>query len=193
VYWTDTFHYNNDAKKLQAKKVAGAIHNMLDAKKTNAASDIRPDTVSVPANVVNNPGFEDAGGWSLHPPDPSKVSFESAGENPHSGKMAAKITVKAGGGEFYQQNPALPKGSICMVKYWARAEKPAKMKAYVRTRKPPYNLYGENTAELGTDWKEYSVEIKAPDDYQADKHVLFFTFSSPGIYWLDDVSITKKE
>ena len=65
TYWADTYHYNNDGKKMQAKKVAAAVRAALGTEKTNvdakAATDTGPDgklgaaKSAVTINAVTNP------------------------------------------------------------------------------------------------------------------------------------------
>ncbi len=202
--WSDTFHYTAEGREMQAKQVADMIRPLLagrtptaaeaQAALAGAATPTGPDgkIATVPAeNPVKNGEFEAEGAWSVYPPNGESGSFELSADAPHSGKKAAKITAVKAGLQFYQHRPALAAGATYQLKYWARAEKPAKVQAHVRTQKPPYQFYGDRTVDVTTEWQEFSSKLTLPAEYQAGEHVLFFNLATPGVYWLDDISIEK--
>lgn len=94
--------------------------------------------------------------------------------------------------QFFQYQPALLPGKTFTLSWWARAEAPAKMQVHVRTQKPPYVFFGDKTVELTTEWQQYSTELVLPEDFKADAHVLFMNLPSPGMYWVDDVTVEAK-
>jgi len=207
VFWVDTYHYNPEAKKMQAKQVADLIRETLGAKKATepearaalaaAASETGPDgkiaTLPETSGAPENAGFEGKGSWSIYPPAPAKGSWELSAENPHSGAMAAKIAVTAPGLQLYQPKPALKAGSSYTLKYWARSEPGASVNAFLRTTKPPYEFPVKSTGNLGAQWKQCSsASFTLPADFSAENYTLIFEFPSQGTYWVDDVSFTKQ-
>ena len=184
--WSDTFHYTTEGREMEAKQVADSIRPLLPAVPAPA-----PGTA--PANgPVRNGGFESDGGWSQYPPKAESGSFEFSADQPHSGQRAAKVTVLQPGYQFYQHGPVLEPGATYQLKYWVRAGQAAKLTAHVRTQKPPYKFYGDQTVDVTTAWQEFSTDLAVPAGYVAGEHVLFFNLSTPGTYWLDDVRLEKK-
>ena len=205
VYWSDTFHYREEAIKMQAKQVGDYLRAALGANKASAieaqaalaaaTSETGPNgkiatTTAVPDALVN-PGFEGTGGWSIYPPAPAKGSMEFTTENPHSGAKAAKLTVNSPGVQFYQHKPKLEAGATYTLKYWARAASPSSVNVFLRTTKPPYQFFGKSTGKLGAAWQEYQTSFTLPADFNPADYTLFFDFSAPGNYWFDDISFSK--
>ena len=205
VYWVDTYHYREDARKMQAKQVADHVRAALGVKQVStfeahaalaaAASETGPNgkittTIAVP-DALANLGFEGAGGWSIYPPAPAKGSMEFTTENPHSGAKAAKITVNSLGVQLYQHKPKLEAGATYTLKYWARAASPSSVNVFLRTTKPPYQFFGKNTGKLGAAWQEYQTAFTLPADFNPADHTLFIDFLAPGTYWFDDISFSK--
>ncbi|MBI2301751.1 MAG: carbohydrate binding domain-containing protein [Armatimonadetes bacterium] len=177
--WTDTFHYNEQGRDMQAKQVADAVRPLLAGWVASAA-----------ASPVKNADFEGEGGWSLYPPKPENGSFELSTEGAHAGKRAAKVTVLQPGLQFHQYAPVLVAGATYTMKYWARAAQPSKLTVHVRTQKPPYVFYGNHTVDVTTDWQEFGTTFTLPADYKPGEHVLFFNLGTVGMCWIDDVMIT---
>jgi len=208
TFWVDTYHYNPEARKMQAMQVADVIRGTLGAKKATetdaraalaaAASETGPNgKIATVAEIVPgapaNAGFEGKGSWSIYPPAPAKGSWDFSAEGPHSGAMAAKITVTAPGLQFYQSKPALKAGASYTLKYWARSEAAASVNVFLRTTKPPYEFPVKSTGNVGPQWKECSsAPFTLPADFNAENYTLIFEFPAPGTYWVDDVSFTKQ-
>jgi hypothetical protein len=205
VYWSDTYHYREDARKMQARQVADHVRAALGAKKASAVeaqtalaaatSETGPNgkiaaATDVP-DALANPGFEGNGGWSIYPPAPAKGSMEFTTENPHSGAKAAKITVNSSGVQFYQHKPKLEARATYTLKYWARAASPSSVRVFLRTTKSPYQLYGKSTGKLESTWQEYQTSFTLPAGFNPADHTLFFEFSAPGTYWFDDISLSS--
>ncbi|MEK6796892.1 MAG: carbohydrate binding domain-containing protein [Spirochaetota bacterium] len=204
-YWTDTFHHNTDAKKMQAKQVADSVRAHLGGKTATkeeaaaalarAASDTGPDgkiTISSAAPSVRDGSFDTAADWSLYPTaKPDVITLEYVNEDGASGKCA-KITLGKAGGQFYQSRPALIPGASYTLSLRVKGSGAQKIQAHVRTQKPPYQFYGDKTFDVGTEWTEVSTIISVPAEYKADEHVLFFVPQTPGTYFIDDVRIMKQ-
>jgi len=204
AFWVDTYHYNDAARKMQAKQVADAIRQALGAKQASAAG--AQATLAAAASVTGpngkistaapasaplvNPAFDSKGGWKVYPE--SAGAFEMSQENPHSGDSAAKIEVASSGAQLYQHPPALEAGASYTLNYWARSATSLKANAYLRTTRPPYTFLGKNTADLEGVWKEFSATFTVPDDFDPAGYNLFFEFPAPGTYWIDDVSFSKQ-
>ncbi|MEI8290587.1 MAG: carbohydrate binding domain-containing protein [Verrucomicrobiota bacterium] len=205
VFWVDTYHYREDARKMQARQVADHVLAALGAKKASAvearaalasaASETGPNgkitTTSVVPDALANPGFEGTGGWSIYPPAPAKGSMEIAAENPHSGAKAAKLTVNSPGLQFYQPKPKLEPGTAYTLKYWARAAASSTVNVFLRTTKPPYQFFGKSTGKLEATWQACQVSFTLPADFSPADHTLIFEFPAPGTYWFDDISFSK--
>ena len=206
IFWTDTYHYREDARKMQAKQVADSVRMALGASKASAAaahaamaaaaSETGPNgkisTVAQKIEALVNPGFEIAGGWSIYPPAPAKGSMEFTIGNPHSGTKAAKIDVTSPGLQFFQFNPKLTAGAAYTLKYWAHAESTATVRVFLRSIKPPYQFFGNKIANLGNAWQEYTSAFTLPADFKPADYGIFFEFSTPGTYWFDDISFSVK-
>ena len=205
VYWNDTYHFREDARKMQAKQVADQVRAALGARKASAveaqaalaaaASETGPNgkiaaTTDVP-DALANPGFEGTGGWSIYPPAPAKGFMEITAENPHSGAKAAKLTVNSPGLQFYQPKPKLEAGATYTLKYWARAASLSSVGVFLRTTKPPYQFYGKSTGKLEATWQEYQTSFTLPADFTPADHTLIFEFPAQGTYWFDDLSFSK--
>jgi len=204
-YWTDTYHFTEEARRMQAKQVANCVREALGAKKASAedakaslaaaASETGPDgkisTKPQPA-ALKNGDFESDGAWSLYPANPEKGDFAKDSNNPNSGLSSAKIVVKSPGLQFYQHAPALEPGVSYVFKFWARSEASGKIRVHLRTQKPPYQFYGDKTVDVGDAWKEFSVSFSLPEDFKAADHTLLFNFLSEGVYWIDDASFERK-
>ncbi|MBI4975869.1 MAG: carbohydrate binding domain-containing protein [Spirochaetes bacterium] len=204
-YWTDTYHYNNDAKKMQAAQVAETIRAVMggktatadEAKKAlaSAASDTGPDgkitTVADAGPVLKNGNFEETGGWNVYPFKEENVTLAITDEGAYAGK-SAKITVLKAGAQFYQHKPMLTPGATYRISYRVRAEQAATIQVHVRTQKPPYELYGDHKSGVGTEWKEFSATLTVPAGFKPEAHVFFFNFATPGVYWIDDVKVEKQ-
>ena len=204
TFWTDTYHYKEEARKMQAKQVADSVRKLLGAGKASAAaahaalaaaaSETGPDgKISTGGETIDalvNPGFESAGGWNIYPPAPAKGSLTFASDKPHSGTKAAKITVTSPGLQFFQFNPKLTAGAAYTLKYWAQAESTATVRVFLRSIKPPYQFFGNKIANLGNAWQEYTTAFTLPADFKPADYGIFFEFSTPGTYWFDDVGFS---
>ena len=205
AFWADTYHYNDAARKMQAKQVADAIRQALGVTKKASAADAQATlaaaasatgpngkiSTAAPASApVLHPAFDSKGGWKVCPE--SAGAFEFSQENPHSGDSAAKIEVTTPVAQLYQHPPALEAGATYTLKYWARSATPLKASAFLRTIRPPYTFPGKNTADLEEAWKEFSATFTVPDDFAPAAYNLFFEFPAPGTYWIDDVSFSKQ-
>lgn len=203
-YWTDTFHHNTDAKKMQAKQVADSVRAHLGGRTATkeeaaaalarAASDTGPDgkitTTAAPA--VRNGSFESASDWSIYPSGKDEVIMLSyVNEDGAQGKCA-KITLGKAGGQFYQSKPLLAPGASYTLSFRVKGSAALKVQAHVRTQKPPYQYYGDKTFDVGTEWTEVSTVINVPAEYKADEHVLFINPTLPGTYWVDDVKAVRQ-
>ncbi|MBL8994840.1 MAG: carbohydrate binding domain-containing protein [Spirochaetia bacterium] len=203
--WTDTFHYNAEGRKMQGKKVAEVLRESLGGKKASEAearaalksaeSDTGPDgklTTASAKTALQNAGFEGNGGWSFYPPKPENGSLELDGAEAHSGKKSARITVLKSGYQVFQYKPLLDPGANYEISFWARSESGTKFRSFLRTMAPPYVYAGEQTSEVGREWKRFSGKFTAPADYAPDKWVFIFQLDEPGVFRIDDVAIEKK-
>jgi hypothetical protein len=205
VFWVDTYHYIEDAKKMQAKQVADYVRAALGAKKATpveaqaalaaAATETGPNgkitTTANESDALENPGFEGTGKWSIYPPAPAKGSMEFTIENPHSGAKALKITVNSPGLQLYQPKPKLEAGASYTLKYWARAVSPSSVNVFLRTTKPPYQFFGQSSGKLGVAWQECLTSFTLPKDFNSADYTLFFEFPTQGTYCFDDISFSK--
>lgn len=195
-FWTDTYHYNNEAKTLQAKQVAASVRAAMGVKTASTMETAdKVVTASATANnvadAVSNPGFESLGGWMMHPATAEAGEFSLDAINPHGGVNAVRIEAKQAL-QFYQAAPKFKAGTAYVLKFWARSEAAAKLAVHVRTRKPPYQFYGNAMVALTPEWQEYSMPLTFPADYQPNAHNLFFNVSTPGTFWLDDIAVTQQ-
>jgi hypothetical protein len=53
-------------------------------------------------------------------------------------------------------------------------------------------FYGDQTYALQSEWKQYTVTIKLPQDYDHSAHVMFFILKTAGTVWIDDISVEKQ-
>jgi hypothetical protein len=176
--WSDTFHYHAAGREMQAAQVAATIRALL------------PAPPERPALV--NAGFEADGGWLLYPPKPEAGSLELSTAAAKVGQRAAKVTVKAGGLQFYQHAPALAAGATYRLTFWAKADQPAKLTVHLRTQKPPYQFHGDKTVDVTGEWQEFSTTLTLPASYQPGEHVLFFNLGTTTVYWLDEVRCERR-
>ncbi|MCC7490819.1 MAG: carbohydrate binding domain-containing protein [Fimbriimonadaceae bacterium] len=179
-YWSDTFHYGNEGKELQATQVVAAVKPLLAGFQPPAAAA---------GEALKNAGFETAGGWNLYPPKPEAGTLEWTTDRPHGGQRAARVNAQQAGVQFYQHGPQLAAGGNYQLGFWARADQPRSIKVHLRTQKPPYVFYGEVTCELTAEWQEFRTTFQLPADYDPGAHVLFFNLSSPGVYDFDDLQL----
>ena len=203
-FWVDTYHFNEAAKKMQAKQIADFVRTALGASKasaaaahvalTAAASETGPNgkiaTTADVTDALENLGFESAGGWRVYPTPPAKGTMEITTENPHSGAKAVKLVVTSPGLQFFQFNPKLKAGAAYTLKYWAHAKSTASVRVFLRSIKPPYQFFGNNVGSLGNAWQEYATSFTLPADFTPADYGIFFEFSTPGSYWFDDISFS---
>jgi hypothetical protein len=184
--WSDTFHYTEPGRRMEAKQVADSIRALLPpAAPVAAAAANGPE-------LVANGGFEGDGGWAIYPPKDDAGGFEFVTADAKVGQRCAKIAVKTAGLQFYQFAPALAAGKTYELSFWAKADQPAKLQVHVRTQKPPYQFYGDQTVDLTTAWQSFSTTLTLPADYDPAAHVLFFELPTAGVYWLDEVRAVAK-
>lgn len=210
VYWSDKYHYKPEGVQLEAKQVADTIRGQLGVGKASsadaqatlkaAASETGPDGKIDPARTAQqelrplvNPRFENnAQGWSLYSRNGQLGSMEVVPQGPQ-GKPAVKITVAQPGLQFYQGKPAFEPNTTCVVSFWAKADAPVTLSAFVRTAAPPYQLYGGNPVlTIQGDWKKYDTKIAFPADYNREACNFFFDFKTPGTCWLADLSVKRE-
>ncbi len=205
-YWRDTYHYKPAAIEMQAQQVADCVLAALGKKAASkkdaekelkaSASETGPDgkiAVGSPVtDVIKNSGFEKKGHWSIYPRDSKRGSFIYCEENPQSGQAAVKITAAVKGIQFFQHGPGFKANTSYRVKFWAKADKDSKLRFNVRTQKPPYKYYGDKVFEIGSDWTQYTADLKLPSDYEARKHVVFFIAETPGVFWIDNITVEKE-
>jgi hypothetical protein len=205
-YWVDVYHFNKQAKVIQAKQVASYVLAALGKKPASekdstkallaTESETGPEgrltTGQMVADAIKNPGFESTGGWSIYPNDPAQGNFSFKTNNPHSGRNSAEIHAFAPGVQFYQPSPQFEANASYRITFWAKADKTDQLQFNIRTRKPPYVFYGDQTYALQSEWKQYTVTIKLPQDYDHSAHVMFFILKTAGTVWIDDISVEKQ-
>lgn len=205
-YWGDTYHFKSEAREMQAQQITSCVLAALGKKTASkedrekelkaSASETGPDgkiSVGTPAlDAIKNPGFEEKGHWTLYPNNSKRGTFIYSKENPQSGQAAIKIMAETKDIQFYQLGPGFDASTSYKVRFWARADKDSTLEFFIRTHKPPYKYYGKKKFNIGTDWKQYTAELKLPSDYEAKKHVIFFVTGNPGTFWLDNITAEKE-
>ena len=211
VYWSDKYHHKPQGVQMEGKQVADTLRAQLGAGKATvaeaqatlkaAASETGPDGKIDPSRssaqqelrpLVNPLLEKNAQGWSLYSRNGQLGSMEASAQGPQ-GKPAVKITVAQPGLQFYQAKPAFEPNTTCVVSFWAKADAPVTLSAFVRTAAPPYQIYGSNTAlTVQGDWKQYSTKITFPADYNREVCNFFVDFKTPGTCWLADFSAKRE-
>jgi len=207
-YWTDTYHFNKPAIEIQGDSVSNNLRGLLggtDASKevaktalAGAVSETGPDGKFDPGGqvaleVIRNGGFESKGAWNTYPSKNEGGALELDEGEAHSGQSSGKITVSEGVSvQLYQNEPLFEPGTTYTISFWAKGEAAGDLDVYVRTIRPPYQYIGRRPPlGLGGSWEEYHSTITFPSSYDAAQCRVFFEFSTPGTYWIDDVRVEK--
>lgn len=207
--WSDTYHFKNNARMIQARQISNTIRKALGVKVASAeeadkclkaaSSKTGPDgklaltsaSSNNPIQVKNalkNADFETNGGWRLYPSKKEIVNFSVDTTTHYSGKRSGKI-VATKPVQFYQNAPTLEGGRNYILKFYAKGKKLQPVNVFIRTRRPPYKYIGKKSIMLSTEWQEYSSNLSIPIAYKPTKNFIFFEFPKAGNYWLDNITI----
>jgi len=204
-YWVDTYHQTTEGQRQEAHQVVVAIRSILGSKPvteaeaklalSGAASETGPDGKITPGSsassdhILQNPDFENDDGWLLEPLDPTKASLTFNTEEAHGGKRAATIEAHVEGVNFYQLAPAFTPGKSYAVTCWIRSEVPTQVEINLRTKNPPYLYIGDQSVDVGPEWKPYRFPLTIPSDYDSTANAFFFVFPTAGTYQVANVRV----
>ena len=125
-------------------------------------------------NLVSNPNE----GWSIYGAQTNKTIKDSTVQ----GGMASEVNVPHTGGNNWDASAQVNitrkviKGDKIVAAVWLKSKTDTGAAATLHMRlqvnAAPYSAYGEQDVTVGSDWKLYSLEAKADQDYSANTSVL---------------------
>ncbi|HEY4205797.1 MAG TPA: GH92 family glycosyl hydrolase [Puia sp.] len=149
------------------------------------------------ANLVTNPGFEDGQRpWQLDNWMKNEVIGERDPKNPHSGNWSMKVelTKVINGPQVSLAFPHLPlRGSTAVrLHFWARGvSNGANLTVMIRREVEPRITWLRTEMNLTDEWQEHTYTIQLPRDVIPFTPSLRFVLNQPGVFWVDDVSVTE--
>jgi predicted alpha-1,2-mannosidase len=157
-----------------------------------------PAVVNAPGtNLVTNPGFEDGQSpWQLDNWMKNEVVCERDSKNAHSGgwSMKVELTKVINGPQVSLAFPHLPlRGSTAVsVHFWARGvSNGANLTVMIRRETEPRITWLRTEMNLTDEWQEHTYTIQLPGDVIPFTPSLRFVLNQPGVFWVDDVSVTE--
>ncbi len=149
-------------------------------------------------NQVLNPDFEILPintYWSLELHNGCLASMTKDILNPYNGLLSAKVSVTNTTGTYWhlqwrQTGLSFEKDSTYIIQFAARSDVARKINVTVSNQNSPYTYYGGKEFNLTPYWKVFSFTVKASEAAIATTK-LAFQFEGNGIYWFDDIKLTK--
>ena len=148
-------------------------------------------------NLVSNPGFESGQDpWQLDNWMKNEVALQRDSKNPHSGgwSMRVELTKVLNGPQVSLAFRHLPLrgGTAIQVRFWARGvSNGANLTVMVRREIDPLITWLRTEMNLTDEWQEHTYTVQLPKDVIAFTPSLRFVLNQPGVFWVDDVSITE--
>lgn len=151
------------------------------------------------AQTLTNPGFESpyanltgpnisgqvAQGWDDNTSWASGVAIEYSRDTVirHGGASSQKVRVNAGFSQFVQWLPFQAGRTDASI--WMRSETPMWVALYLRGT--GFFVYGSTSVRLTPEWQLVTVSGQTNADPEGG---LFVNSAGPGVYWLDDATLT---
>ena len=154
------------------------------------------DSIAVGENMIQNPGFEvSPDNWNRNNWAKNDVEFALDSQNPHSGKVSQRVTIRKTLGEVANLElnsapvPVKP-GMVLKLSFWTRgAANTASIKVILRRAHVPYRTYFEASVALTDSWKESNFVLVVPPTVDDSGTYLQFVLAEEGTFWIDDVSL----
>lgn len=128
-------------------------------------------------------GWQDNSCWD----NAAEAIYSKATDNPHSGSAAQQIEVVKGRAQFVQ-SLHFESDKLYTTRLWLRAASPMAVELLLRKTDEPYTAYTSITAELSTEWQQFSLRGITP----AVDGLLMVIATTPGTFWLDDVEFSNE-
>lgn len=148
------------------------------------------------SNILTNPGFEQTISlpWSLELHSPAVATLINDPTDAVSGNYCARVTVSNTDGidwhaQLKHSSINLVKDSNYTVRFYAKSNAPRSIYASVIKDITPYNSYGGMSAELSSEWKEFSFTISATENTSSGR-LTFSLGGATGTFKFDDVSMS---
>lgn len=149
-------------------------------------------------NQILNPDFEILPintYWSFELHNGTLATMSKDIANPYNGLLSAKINVTNTTGTYWhlqwrQTGISFEEDSTYLIQFAARSDLARKINVTVSNQNSPYTYYGGKEFNLTPNWKVFSFTVKASEAAIAATK-LAFQFKENGIYWFDDIKLTK--
>lgn len=148
-------------------------------------------------NLVTNPGFETGQEpWQLDNWMKNEAVCERDSKNPHSGgwSMRVALTKVINGPQVSLAFPHLPLRAATAIRlhFWARGvSNGANLTVMLRREIEPRITWLRTEMNLTDEWQEHEYTVQLPRDLISFTPSLRFVLNQPGVFWVDDVSITE--
>jgi len=159
-----------------------------------------PGTGKNPANLIGNPGFEEAKSsspWIENNWANNDVEFSLDPNNPHSGTQSERITIRHLTGSAADVQLIYPKlavkpGTPFQLRFWLRGPPNTKpISVSLRQAGAPYRVYFWTEVGLNGNWTESVFNMVLPPESGHQDISLIFELKEENTCWIDDVSLTE--
>lgn len=147
--------------------------------------------------AIANPGFEDGlAGWNVDNWAHNEVVAEPDPDRPHGGHACARVELKrvVNQADFmFASGPlAVRPDRALEIRFWARGvSNSAAVATMLRRTDAPYTTWFRSDTVLVDEWREFVYVTSLPAEAVKAPVSLRFRFNSPGVMWLDDVSVRE--
>lgn len=117
------------------------------------------------------------------------VAYAKETGNPHSGKACQRVMVQAvrSGAVQVVQEVATVRGATYDVSCWFKSDRPLSVEVGLRQGGGPFKYYGEQKAQIGTEWKQVTVRATVSD---RGNSLFIIKLLGPSNLLMDDADIT---
>jgi hypothetical protein len=146
---------------------------------------------------IINGGYESGtSNWILELHAPANGIFSSDISNPYQGTYAAKVSITSSTGidwniQFKQSTLAVKKDFLYRITFAARSDSMRDISVSLTNDNSPWTVYGGKSFSITPLWNEYTFDVRASEDNPGNTRLSFSIGKTTGIFWFDDVSITK--
>ncbi|MBS1660353.1 MAG: GH92 family glycosyl hydrolase [Bacteroidetes bacterium] len=148
-------------------------------------------------NLITNPGFETGQDpWQLDNWMKNEVACERDGKNPHSGSWSMRVALNKviNGPQVSLAFPHLPlrPSTAIRLRFWARGvSNGANLTVMLRREVEPRITWLRTEMNLTDEWQQHEYTVQLPRDLISFTPSLRFVLNQPGVFWVDDISITE--
>lgn len=150
-----------------------------------------PAHAEVSQNLLSSSDFESAtiSPWNTNAWGGSMTAALTSPGRLGSGKSARLIVSANPDAVIFRQNLNLEGGSLYRGGLWVKADRDTSIIIRVRKTSPHYNVWGQHTLNVGTEWK-YATFDAAPVEDNTVRFEIALTEVAVNVY-IDDTSLTK--